>query len=111
VVELYDALLAVKPSPVVELNRAVALAMSRGPESGIAAIENIQGLEEYLPRASALGQLLLRAGDPARAAEHFRHALTLPSSAPAKRFLMKKLAECTSQTAVTENPARPPLPT
>ncbi|HVS32040.1 MAG TPA: sigma-70 family RNA polymerase sigma factor [Thermoanaerobaculia bacterium] len=95
VIELYDALLAIRPSPVVALNRAVALAMTGGPASGIAAIESIEGLGDYLPRSLTLGQLWLRAGDAGRAARHFRHALTLPGTTPAKRFLMRKLGECT----------------
>jgi len=94
VVELYDELMNVQPSPVVALNRAVALAMRNGPETGIAAIEQIasaHSLRDYLPLASTLGELCLRAGQRARAAEHFRHALSLPGTGPEKRFLMRKL--------------------
>jgi RNA polymerase sigma-70 factor (ECF subfamily) len=94
VVELYDARMDVQPSPVVALNRAVAVAMRNGPETGIAAIEQIassQSLRDYLPLASTLGELCLRAGERARAAEHFRRALSLPGTGPEKRFLMRKL--------------------
>ena len=94
VIELYDALLAVKPSPVVALNRAVALAMVDGPRAGITAIEQIashNSLRNYLPLASALGELCLRAGDRATAAEHFVRALSLPGTAPEKRFLLRRM--------------------
>jgi RNA polymerase sigma-70 factor, ECF subfamily len=95
VIELYDELLAIKPSPVVALNRAVALAMVNGPQAGITAIEQIashNSLRDYLPLATALGELSLRAGDRARAAEHFTRALSLPGTAPEKRFLLRRMA-------------------
>ncbi|HEX9163016.1 MAG TPA: DUF6596 domain-containing protein [Thermoanaerobaculia bacterium] len=92
VVELYDELLAMNPSPVVALNRAIAVALARGTEQGIAEVERIAAsLENYLPLAATLGELWLRAGDRVRAAEHFSRALELPSSTPEKRFLLRKL--------------------
>ncbi len=96
VVELYDELLTIKPTPVVALNRAVALAMTQGPAAGIAAIEQIaayNSLRDFLPLAATLGELHLRNGDRAQAAEHFRRALELPGSAPEKRFLLRRLRE------------------
>jgi RNA polymerase sigma-70 factor (ECF subfamily) len=97
VVDLYDELLATQSSSVVELNRAIAIAMRDGPQSGIAAIESIESgktLRDYLPLSTALGELCLRAGDRERAAAHFRRALELPGTTPEKRFLMRKLEEC-----------------
>ena len=94
VIDLYDNLLAIKPSPVVALNRAVAVAMVNGPQAGITAIEQIashNSLRDYLPLATALGELCLRAGDRALAAEHFKRALSLPGTAPEKRFLLRKM--------------------
>ena len=96
ILDLYDHLLAIKPSPVVALNRAVALAMLRGPEAGIAAVEQLashDSLRDYPPLAVTLGQLWLRAGDRTRAAEYFNRALALPSTTPEKRFLLRKLSQ------------------
>jgi RNA polymerase sigma-70 factor (ECF subfamily) len=95
VVELYDELLATNPSPVVALNRAIALAMADGPAAGVAAVEEIaDSLHNYLPLATTLGELSLRAGDRIRAAEYFARALELPSTTPEKRFLLRKLEQC-----------------
>ena len=91
----YDRLLAIKPSPVVALNRAIAVAMADGPAAGIAEIERISGhpaLRDYLPLPVTLGELCLRSGDRERAAGHFNRALALPSSMPEKRFLLRKLS-------------------
>jgi len=90
----YDVLLELKPSPVVALNRAVAIAMAESPAAGIAAIESISAhpaLRDYLPLFATLGELWLRNGDSARAAEYFTRALELPGSMTEKRFLLRKL--------------------
>ena len=97
VLRLYGELLALKPSPVVELNRAIALAMVEGPAAGIRAIEGIQehpALARYYLLPAALGALWLRAGDTTRAAGYYREALTRPSSSPERRFLEKQLERC-----------------
>ena len=97
IVRLYDDLRALKPSPVVALNHAIALAMTEGPAAGIAAIEHIQtdpALARYYLLPAALGGLWLKEGNPARAAQHYREALTQPCSAPERRFLEKQLARC-----------------
>ena len=97
VVELYDRLLDVNPSPVVALNRSIAIAMAEGVDAGIAAANELAvdaALRDYLPLATTLGELSLRAGDRARAAEHFARALELPSTTPEKRFLLRKLRQC-----------------
>jgi RNA polymerase sigma-70 factor, ECF subfamily len=97
VVRLYDDLLAIKPSPVVELNRAIALAMTEGPAAGIAAIDRIEqdpALARYYLLPAALGRLWLEAGDPERAARYFEEALTRPCSAPERRFLERQLTKC-----------------
>lgn len=96
IVELYDELLAAYPSPVVALNRAIAIAMVEGPEAGIAQIEAIDALRDYLPKFVAAGELSLRAGDAARAAGHFARALELPSTSAEKRYLLRKLEQCRS---------------
>ena len=96
-VELYDDLLQLNPSPVAALNRAVAIAMAEGPQAGIEAIDSISGrdsLRDYPLLYATLGELWLRSGDRARAAEEFSRALKLPSSMPEKRFLLRKLEAC-----------------
>jgi RNA polymerase sigma-70 factor (ECF subfamily) len=100
-VELYNELLAMRNTPVVALNRAVAVAMAEGPAAGIRAVESIadhHSLRDYLPLASTLGELWLRSGDRTRAAEHFRRALNLPGTTPEKRLLLKKLEQCATAT-------------
>ena len=97
IVRLYDDLLAIKPSPVVELNRAIALAMAEGPAVGIAAIERIEqdpALARYYLLPAALGRLWLEAGDSERAARYFEEALGRPCSAPERRFLERQLTKC-----------------
>ncbi|HYM59434.1 MAG TPA: sigma-70 family RNA polymerase sigma factor [Thermoanaerobaculia bacterium] len=97
VIELYDDLLAIRPSPVVVLNRAIALAMAHGPQAGIEAIGPLDrdpALREYVHLPATLGELWLRAGDRQRAAGYFAAALALPSTAPAKRFLLRKIEQC-----------------
>ena len=96
-IEVYDDLLTIKPSPVVALNRAVAVAMAHGPEEGIKAIEQITAhaaLSNYLPFETTLGELKLRTGDVASAASHFERAIALASTLPEKRFLQRKLDGC-----------------
>ena len=99
VLRLYDELLTIKPSPVVALNRAVALAILEGPRAGICAIEQIvshNSLRDYLPLAATLGELWLRAGDRDQARVHFSRALEMPSTTPEKRFLLRKLSALSS---------------
>jgi RNA polymerase sigma-70 factor (ECF subfamily) len=94
VLALYDELLALAPSPVVALNRAVALAMVRGPRAGIRALRAL-GREPALARyhllPAALGALWLRAGEPGRAGRCYREALRRAGSEPERRFLARRL--------------------
>jgi RNA polymerase sigma-70 factor (ECF subfamily) len=99
IVELYDALLAAHPSPVVELNRAVAIAMADGPERGLALIDDLVArgeLTDYHLLHSAAAELLRRAGRPDEAARAYRHALGLASNAAERQLLERRLAELTS---------------
>jgi RNA polymerase sigma factor (sigma-70 family) len=93
ILELYDGLLAQKPSPVVALNRAVALAMAEGLSAGIAEVEEIRSpaLAAYYPLPVTLGELYARAGDPERAARAFRTALELESPEPVRRRIQERL--------------------
>jgi RNA polymerase sigma-70 factor (ECF subfamily) len=99
IVAHYDQLLELKPSPVVALNRAVAAAMASGPAAAMPALESLSchdALRNYLPLPATLGELCLRIGDRRRAAEYFNRALELPATMPEKKFLLRKLAQCTS---------------
>lgn len=96
VVTLYDALLRQRPSPVIALNRAVAVAMSEGPAAGLALIEALASDKRlktypYLPAARA--DLLRRAGDRAGAAAAYREALALIGSDGERAYLQRRLAE------------------
>ncbi|MGZ8228644.1 MAG: RNA polymerase sigma factor [Burkholderiales bacterium] len=95
IVALYELLAGVSPSPVVELNRAVALAMRDGPEAGIALIEAIlaQGdLNDYHLAHAARADLYRRLGRTAEARASYQRALELARQEPERRFLQKRLA-------------------
>ncbi len=97
IVALYDMLMTVRPSPVVALNRAIAVAQLEGPESGlqaIAAIEQRDKLARYPFLAAALGELELRAGRPEAARPHFRQAFRLARNPAERRFLQQREMAC-----------------
>ncbi len=99
IVRLYDLLVALNPSPVVALNRAVAVAKWKGAEAGIRAIEGIvehPALQHYYLLPATLGELWSEVGDTGKAAEFYRQALNHPCSEPERRFLSKRL-EATSK--------------
>lgn len=96
ILELYDALLRVWPSPVVALNRAVALAAVEGPAAGLAAVEAIErdgrlAGYRYLPATKA--DLLSRLGRHAEAADAYRAALALTDNGPEQEFLAARAEE------------------
>jgi RNA polymerase sigma-70 factor (ECF subfamily) len=96
IVDLYDALLAIKPSPIVALNRAIAISRLRGAAAGLAALEPIAGdraLRRYHLLPATLGELWREAGDAARAADCYRDALACECTVPERRFLERRLAE------------------
>jgi RNA polymerase sigma-70 factor (ECF subfamily) len=96
ILELYDQLLALDTaSPVVQLNRAVAVARVAGPEAGLRVLEPLMNhakLRDYHLLMAARAHFLLETGCLAEAAEAFRGALGCPCSAPERRFLERKLA-------------------
>jgi RNA polymerase sigma-70 factor (ECF subfamily) len=97
ILHLYDQLLTINPSPVVELNRAVAVAKVRGAEEALAAIAPLEKdpkLRDYYLLLAVQGHLLLELGRRAEAAASFRAALECPCSEPERRFLRRKLGEC-----------------
>jgi RNA polymerase sigma-70 factor (ECF subfamily) len=96
IVALYDELLAALPSPIVELNRAVALAMRDGPQAGLDLIDGIQkrgGLSDYRPLHAARAELCRRLGRDADARSSYARALQLARQEPERRFLERRLAE------------------
>jgi RNA polymerase sigma-70 factor, ECF subfamily len=96
IVGLYDVLLRADPSPVVELNRAAAVAMRDGPASGLALIDQILArgeLQEYQLLHSARAELFRRLGRTSEAVAAYRHALTLTRQEPQRRFIEKRLRE------------------
>jgi RNA polymerase sigma-70 factor (ECF subfamily) len=100
IVALYDLLLRVEPSPLVALNRAVAVAMRDGPEAGLTLLDELAGAEELrgyhlLPAARA--DLLRRLGCATEAAAAYRAALDLVGNEPERETLARRLAELTDR--------------
>jgi RNA polymerase sigma-70 factor, ECF subfamily len=95
VVALYDDLLAIRPSPVAALNRAIAAAMVSGLDPAeLSRLEKDPALRDYHLMPAALGGLWLRAGQPEIAAGYYREALTKRCSTPTQRFLERQLTRC-----------------
>lgn len=95
IVGLYDVLARVEPSPIVELNRAVAVAMRDGPAAGLAAIDAILArgeLADYHLAHSARAELCRRLGQSADARAAYERALSLTRQEPERRFLERRLA-------------------
>ena len=90
---LYGELLRISPSPVIALNRAVAVAMSEGPDAGLELIESIDGLEGYHLRHAARADLLRRLGRSSEAAAAYRRALELATNPAECRFLSRRLED------------------
>jgi RNA polymerase sigma-70 factor (ECF subfamily) len=94
IVALYDLLARVAPSPVVELNRAVAVAMRDGPQAGLLALDtlNADALRGYHPFPAARADLLRRLGRTAEAARAYQAALELVGNERERAFLRRRLA-------------------
>jgi RNA polymerase sigma-70 factor (ECF subfamily) len=92
-VGLYDLLLKVLPTPVVALNRAVAVAELEGPAAGLADVDAIAGLHGFHLWHATRADLLRRLQRPADAGEAYRAALACEPSAPERRFLERRAAE------------------
>jgi RNA polymerase sigma-70 factor (ECF subfamily) len=95
IVDLYDTLLSVKPTPVVALNRAIAISRAKGPAEGLRAMAIVAddaALKRYYLLHATLGELARESGDRAAAAEHYRAALACECSEPERRFLARRRA-------------------
>lgn len=96
IVELYTLLLKIHPSPVIELNRAVAVCMREGPAAGLALVDDIFArgeLETYHLAHSVRADFFRRLGKTAEARAAYQQALALTQLAPERRFLEKRLSE------------------
>ena len=96
IVGLYDLLMRVEPSPVVALNRAVAVAMKDGPAAGLVLIDAILkrgDLADYHLAHAARADLYRRLAKPRQARAAYEHALSLTQQAPERRFLEKRLRD------------------
>jgi RNA polymerase sigma-70 factor, ECF subfamily len=94
---LYGELARLAPSPVVDLNRAVALAMADGPEAGLAHLCELRGLERYHLLHAARADLLRRLGRLVEAEAAYRRALALVENEPERRYLDRRLAELATE--------------
>ena len=96
IVSLYDVLARADRSPVIELNRAVAVAMRDGPAAGVAIIDAILDrgdLQDYRPAHAARAELCRRLGRTADARASYQRALTLARQEPERRHIERQLAE------------------
>lgn len=97
IVRLYDQLMEIKPSPIVALNRAIALAEVAGPREALRTLETLPDrglLETYHLYPAALGEIHGRLGQGDDAERYFTRAIALTTSPAEKRFLQRKLADC-----------------
>ena len=97
IVRLYDVLAALTESPIVAINRAVAVAELAGPAAGLVELDGLQNdarLTEYQPYWAARAGLLARAGFPDRAAAAYRRAIGLESDVAVRQFLSRRLVRC-----------------
>jgi len=90
---LYAELARAEPSPVVDLNRAVAVAMADGPEAGLELIDRIRGLDRYHLLHAARADLLRRLDRRGEAADAYAQALEHATNAAERAFLERRLAE------------------
>jgi RNA polymerase sigma-70 factor (ECF subfamily) len=99
IVVLYDLLSEVMPSPIVSLNRAVAIAMAQGPQPALQLIDELAAageLDDYHLLHAARADMLRRLGDNEEAAESYKAALRLATNDSERRFLERRLREVRS---------------
>jgi RNA polymerase sigma-70 factor (ECF subfamily) len=97
IVSLYDLLMTIRPSPIVALNRAIAVAQHEGPERGleeINAIPDSERLRSYPFYSAALGELEFRRGRQQAAREHFQTALSHARNPMERQFLERRIDAC-----------------
>lgn len=104
ILSYYDELISLTRSPIVALNRAVALAMLNGIDAGIKALESLSPLpamQSYYLLPATLADFYQQKGALQKAAEYYQQALALASTEPERRFLLRKLSECGNVWAET----------
>jgi RNA polymerase sigma factor (sigma-70 family) len=109
IVSLYDLLLAIRPSPVVALNRAIAVAQHQGPQRGLDELYEIADrgrLASYPFHCAAIAELELRLGKTEGAREHFREALSLARNPMERQFLEQRLSACGLSEINSQNLSR-----
>jgi RNA polymerase sigma factor (sigma-70 family) len=97
IVALYDTLMTISPSPIIALNRAIAIAQFRGPASGLEEIRSIadrERLATYPFYFAAIGELELQRGRPETAREQFQTALALARNPMERQFLGRRVSAC-----------------
>ena len=92
---LYDTLMMMTPSPVIEINRAVAMGMARGPLVGLTLLHRLdyEMVENYYPYHAALADLLRRTNQREAAADAYERALALCQNAAERAYLQRRLDE------------------
>jgi len=106
IAKLYDELLAVEPTPIVTLNRAIALARWQGAAAGIEALKTVEqhaSLQDYHLLPAVLAEFWKQTGDAAKAAEYYRKALACSCTEPERRFLQTQLLNQLERTHTNEN--------
>ncbi len=101
IVGLYDLLTRADPSPVIRLNRAVAVAMRDGPAAGLALIDALLGageLRDYRLAHAARADMCRRLGRVTEALASYQRALALTKQGPERRFLERRIAELSAAT-------------
>ena len=109
---LYDGLMQVAPSPVVELNRAVAVAMadpSTGPAAALEIVDGLEGLDGSYLLPSVRGELLARLGRDAEAADEFDRAATMTDNEREREVLADKATRARAAKRPARPFARPPM--
>ena len=94
IARLYDGLVAVAPTPVFRLNRAVAYGMTAGPAAALAQIDAVGGLDRFHLLHATRADMLRRLDRPAEAAAAYRTALALTTNPAERRHLERRIAEC-----------------
>jgi RNA polymerase sigma-70 factor, ECF subfamily len=93
IVALYHTLAIMLPSPVVEVNRAVAVAMAQSPAAGLVLLHRIKGMDDYYPYHAARADLLRRTNQREAAADAYERALALCQNAAERAYLRRRLDE------------------
>ena len=107
IASLYDALAQLAPSPVVELNRSVALAMAFGPAVGLELVDALvcePSLKHYHLLPSVRGDLLTKLGRFDEAGAEFAHAASLTQNARERELLLGRAARCTDRSVASPSP-------